>query len=35
MIKKEAKDIAFDLFQQSGKIGYYLLYRELDEKNRK
>ncbi len=31
-MKKEPSDIAWKLFEKTGKTGYYMLYKKLKEK---
>lgn len=32
---KKPEDVAWDLFEKTGKTGYYMLYKKLKEKTNK
>lgn len=34
-MKKDAKDLAWELFEKTGSIAYYNLYKKLSDKNEK
>jgi len=31
MKNKDAKDLSWEMFQKTGSLGYYMLYKELED----